>query len=177
MREIAASAGVSVGTITYHFEGISEILVEVLRFASERFTNRLLDQVANRRNAMDGLQLLIDAVFPDEPDSVAQWRLWLAYWSEAARDPALQVVPSERYEIWRSTVEQLIEEGVRGGEFQRVSSQEVATEFIGLFDGLAIQASIGDKQLDVKKAKRVLRKTLESRLMASPAESASARPG
>jgi len=165
VRDIAARAGISTGTITYHFATTDEILGEVLRSASTRFTETFLQEARRRTRSIDRLYYVIDVNLPDHPDALGLWRLWLDLWARAARDPELARVHSERHVAERDALEELIAEGVASGEFRAVDARRVAREFLGLLDGLGLQAAIGDREMDVDEARALLRSAVESRLL------------
>lgn len=165
VRDIAQSCGLSTGTITYHFPSMEKLIGEVLRNASARFAESLLAEVDKQGPALARLHALVDAALPDRAEALTMWRLWLDYWARAARDAELATVHHERYRVWRHAVEGLIEEGLAKGEFRPVDAKAVAAEFVGLFDGLGLQATIGDREMTSRRARRVLRAALEARLI------------
>jgi AcrR family transcriptional regulator len=165
VREIAQSCGLSTGTITYHFSSMDELLAEVLRAASTAFAEAIVAEAGKHGSALERLFALVDAALPDHPESLELWRLWLDYWARAARDPELATVHHERYRVWRGAVERLIAEGIGTGEFRPVDPEVAATEVVGLFDGLGLQATIGDRTMSTGRARGILRSALETRLV------------
>jgi AcrR family transcriptional regulator len=168
VREIAALADVSIGTITYHFESVDDILAEVLRDSSKRFTERVVSEARTLPGAMQRLEFLIDTDLPDSEAATAQFRLWLEYWARAIHDPRLAVVHSERHSFERGVIEAIIEEGVASGEFVATDASAVAAEFLGLLEGLGLQVCLGDVQMPVETARRLLRSLLCARLLTVP---------
>ena len=169
VREIATLADVSIGTITYHFESVDEILAEVLRDSSQRFTERVMQEAFTLAGAMERLEFLIDTDLPDDEASTAQFRLWLEYWARAIHDPRLAVVHSERHSFERGVIEQIIAEGVASGEFAPAAdASAVAAEFVGLLEGLGLQVCLGDVQMSVETARGLLRNLLRLRLLPPP---------
>jgi AcrR family transcriptional regulator len=170
VREIATLADVSIGTITYHFESVDEILAEVLRDSSQRFTERVMHEAFMLTGALEWLEFLIDTDLPDDDASTAQFRLWLEYWARAIHDPQLAIVHSERHSFERGVIEQIIAEGVASGEFaQATDASAVAAEFLGLLEGLGLQVCLGDVQMPVETARGLLRNLLRLRLLPPPA--------
>jgi AcrR family transcriptional regulator len=165
VREIATRADVSIGTITYHFESVDDILAEVLRDSSKRFTERVVSEARTLPGAMQRLEFLIDTDLPDSEASTAQFRLWLEYWARAIHDPRLAVVHSERHSFERGVIEAIIAEGIASGEFVAADASAVAAEFLGLLEGLGLQACLGDVQMPVETARRLLRNLLRARLV------------
>ncbi|MGH2614092.1 MAG: TetR/AcrR family transcriptional regulator [Thermomicrobiales bacterium] len=168
-REIADRCGISTGALTHHFPTMDGLLAEALRFASSRFTEEHLQRLETKAGALERLHLFIDSCLPDKPRAFAMWRLWLEYWAHAARNPGLATVHTERHRVLRAAVERVIAEGVRRGEFRPVDASAVAIEFIGLLDGLGLQAAIRDEEVGVETARALLHGMLAARLL-PPAE-------
>ena len=81
VRDIAQAGGVSIGTLTYHFSGIAEILSEVLEREMALFYEPLIERARAAERATDALQSLIDGFFADDDRTGQHWRLWLDFWS------------------------------------------------------------------------------------------------
>jgi AcrR family transcriptional regulator len=164
-REIAARCGISTGTLTHRFASMDELLVEALRSGSKEFTDQNIAAAADERNARDRVLLLIETALPDKPRALRNWRLWLEYWARAVHDASLAEVHRERYREWRGAFERVIADGVESGEFVRVDPAQAARELVGLFDGLCIEAAIGDEAVTVIEARRILHAWVETRLL------------
>lgn len=155
-REIAARCGISTGTLTHHFPSMDVLLVEALRSGSKEFTDRNLAAANGEESARDRLRLLLDTALPDKPDALRNWRLWLEYWARAAHEPELAALHSERYREWRGAFESVISDGVRKGELSHRDPARAARELVGLFDGLCIEAALGDEAMSVSEARHIL---------------------
>jgi AcrR family transcriptional regulator len=140
MRDIAQASGVSVGTLTYHFTGIAEILAEVLQGEMDSFYLPIVENAREAPDATTALRLLVDGFFADDERTVQHWRLWLDFWSLSAHDPAYAQWQSKAYEVWRTDFGQVIARGLDSGEFRVDDLDIVMIEFLALFDGLAAQA-------------------------------------
>jgi len=140
MRDIAQASGVSVGTLTYHFTGIAEILAEVLQGEMDSFYLPIVENAREAPDATTALLLLVDGFFADDERTVQHWRLWLDFWSLSAHDPAYAQWQSKAYEVWRTDFGQVIARGLDSGEFRVDDLDIVMIEFLALFDGLAAQA-------------------------------------
>ncbi len=157
VRAIAAACGVSIGTISYHFPTLDELIVEAVREASKRFTDEIIEQATSDTPALDRLHFLLDHALPDRPDSLSVWRLWLDYWGRAVRDDSLAALQAERYNEMRSLVERVIRDGIERGEFAPVNASEVAIELVALLDGVGLEVAIGDDKMTVERARSILR--------------------
>lgn len=155
----------STGTITHHFASVDEILGEVLSDASERFTKSWLAEVQALPTAIARMRHLVDANLPDKPGALSLWRLWLDAWAIAARDPIVAQVHSDRHASERETIRSIILEGIDEGSMrQEIDVSAAAAEFLGLLDGLGLQAAIGDREVSSDRARAVLHGWIEDRL-------------
>jgi AcrR family transcriptional regulator len=155
-----------VGTLTHHFPNMGELLAQALQVGSSRFTQDLLRRLESQASALERLHLFIDYCLPGiEQGATSMWRLWLEYWAQAAHNPRLAIVHTERHRVLRAAVESVINDGVKHGEFRDVDTRAVAVEFIGLLDGLGLQAAIGDEEVTVETARTLIRGMIASRLL------------
>ena len=94
VRDVAGAAGVSVGTVTYHFGSVQEILSEAMVLQIERYYAALSEAADQANNGAEGLRLLVDALFTEDTDR--HWRMWFEYWNagEHHPDPAFAAVRS-----------------------------------------------------------------------------------
>lgn len=165
VRTIAAQAGVSTGTITHHFASVDGLLGDVLAEASERFTEGWLSEVRSLPDAIARMRHVVDANLPGTAEILPLWRLWLDAWAAAARDPAVARVHAQRHASERETIRDLIAEGVADGTVRReVDPAAAAAEFLGLLDGLGLQAVIGDPEVNSERARELLHAWIDARL-------------
>lgn len=164
IREIAKEADISIGTITYHFSGVQDILAEALREASENFTKRFLEEAGSQTGARNRLRYIVDVNLPVDEERRALWRLWLELWAKASRDPALAEVHSERHAYERVAIAEIVDQAVERGELPASDSAGFALNFLGLLDGLGLQAVIGDKGVTVETARHALYSMIDASL-------------
>ncbi|HEX5303516.1 MAG TPA: TetR/AcrR family transcriptional regulator [Streptosporangiaceae bacterium] len=152
MRDIAAASGVSLGTVTYHFQGIAEILAAVLDGEMDAFYAPL---VAAATAALDGraaLHALIDGFLTSSPRARQHWVLWLDFWALSAHDGEYASRQTAVYRRWQGDVEAMFRRGAADGTL-RVGDQgqadgldeagaldEAVAEFMAVFDGMASKA-------------------------------------
>lgn len=143
-RVIAARCGIAVGTLTYHFPSVDDLLVEALRQSSHEFTDAVVAASDREETAEGRLLVLIGTAIPDHPAASRNWRLWLEYWARAIHHPEIAEMHNERYAAWRGAFVEAIARGVASGEFRSVDSQAEAVRLVGLMDGLCLQVLVGD---------------------------------
>jgi AcrR family transcriptional regulator len=165
MRDIAHASEVSVGTLTYHFTGIAEILTEVLQAEMDSFYLPIVENARAAEDATTAMRLLIDGFFADDERTVQHWRLWLDFWSLSAHDQTHAQWQAKTYDVWRTDVRQVLERGIEAGEFTVEDLDVVMTEFMASFDGLAAQAYLPGSSMGPLPARAHLRGWVERRLI------------
>ncbi|TMU92688.1 TetR family transcriptional regulator [Streptomyces sp. DASNCL29] len=162
VREVAAAAGVSVGTVTYHFESVQEVLSEAMVLHIERYYAALSDAAGQATSGAEGLRLLIDALFTEDTDR--HWRMWFDYWNAGERDQTFARGQAERYESWHGEIRALVERGRTEGDFRCDDPADFAHRFSALADGLALRRLRQVPALSVADARRHLRRFVEAEL-------------
>jgi AcrR family transcriptional regulator len=168
VREVAAAAGVSVGTVTYHFGSVQEILSEAMVLHIERYYAALSEAAEQATTGAEALRLLIDALFTQDTDR--HWRMWFDYWGvgvgDRDQDPDRTFArgQTERYEAWHSQIRALVVRGVGDGEFTCEDPGAFTVRFAALADGLALQRLRQAPPLSTQDARRHLNRLVEAEL-------------
>jgi len=143
LRDIAAAAEVSMGTVSYHFSGIDEILGAVVIRESEEFYGHVVAAADAEPDPWRSLGLLIDPMFADSPEVEAHWRIWTHFWAAVARRPGLADSYAARIRHWESCCARVISRGVAQGAFREVDPHGMALRLAAYSDGLAAQRAQG----------------------------------
>jgi AcrR family transcriptional regulator len=167
MREIAAAAGVSAGTLTYHFAGIDDLLRAVIDAEMTDFYQPITDKAAAGTGA-EALQQLIDGFFSDDERTTEHWRLWLDFWSLSAHDEKHAAWQREVYARWRADVRAAVRRGVLEGEFAIDDLDLAINDFAAMFDGLAVQAYLPTARTGPLQARADLTDWVRRNLAAHP---------
>ncbi|MGP4011635.1 TetR/AcrR family transcriptional regulator [Streptomyces sp. 4N124] len=165
VREVAAAAGVSVGTVTYHFGSVQEILSEAMVLHIERYYAELSEAAEQASSGAEALRLLVDALFTEDTDR--HWRMWFEYWNvgDQGTDEAFARGQAERYEAWHRQIRALAERGVADGEFTGSDLDGFTARFAALADGLALQRLRQAPPLSTADARRHLNRLIETELV------------
>jgi AcrR family transcriptional regulator len=161
VREVARAAGVSIGTVTYHFSGIDELLTEVLRVTLRDFYRPRRRRLGPEATALDRLRILIDDHF-SSPELYEQCVIWMEYWPRAIHVPSARAWRHRRYATYRRYIARVLASGADAGEFAVDDPEQLATEFLALFDGLSVQMVVED--IDMAFARGSLERFFETRL-------------
>ncbi|MEV7345773.1 TetR family transcriptional regulator C-terminal domain-containing protein [Streptomyces sp. NPDC093544] len=164
VRDVAAAAGVSVGTVTYHFGSVQEILSEAMVLHIERYYAALSEAAEHATSGAEALRLLVDALFTEDTDR--HWRMWFDYWNAGDQDPDQPFArgQGQRYEAWHTQIRELAERGVADGEFASDDLHGFTVRFAALADGLALQRLRQAPLLSTQDARRHLNRLVETEL-------------
>ncbi len=157
VSDIADEAGTSTGTIHYYFASKQEILVEALRWASDRLFARLPRDDGS--DATTRLAALLDLAIPYRRPKARreEYVLWIEMWTLVLHHreqlPALQELSAR----WRSFFFDVVRDGVAANEFTPVApADEVAERLIALVDGLGFETVIGYRWSTPQRMRQVL---------------------
>lgn len=167
-RVVAARSGVSLGTLTYHFDSLDTLLMEALRGASADFTAKNLRAAMEIDGAAARLRFLIDTALPGTPAADRNWYLWLEYWVRALHEPTLSALHSERYAEWRGAFESILRAGVESKELVALDPVTTAIELVALLDGLGLQVVIGDPVVEAHGAASLLHAAVDRLVAPTP---------
>jgi AcrR family transcriptional regulator len=159
LRDIAAEAGVSVGTVTYHFGSVVEILNEVVVLETERFYGAIVAAVDAEPDVLVGLRMLVAPLFGDTEQVRQHWRIWSDYWTAVVRRPEVAAEYAERIRVWEACLVRVIRRGVDARVFRGtgtgaapgggdahgdpVDADTVALQLAAYSDGVATQIAQG----------------------------------
>jgi len=140
MRDVATAAEVSPGTLTYHFEGLNDLLASVIATADAEFALPVFESGLAAPTGREGLRRLVDGLLNDEPRTREHWVVWMDFWTLANRDPRYGRWQESTYNTWREVLTELVTRGHADGSLV-VSNVELAvTQLMVLTDGVAAQA-------------------------------------
>ncbi|MEO7127108.1 MAG: TetR/AcrR family transcriptional regulator [Nakamurella sp.] len=158
IRDIASAAGVAVGTVTYHFSGIAEVLAGVLQAEMEQYSAPIMQASAEASSGIAGLRTLTDGLLADGDRATEHWKLWLDFWTLAAHLPHYSDWQSQEvYRDLHALAADLLTRGFDDGSLPGVIDPErQAIEYIALMDGLVIQAYLPGSRLTSVQARALL---------------------
>ena len=151
MRDVARAADVALGTVTYHFDGIDEVLAGVLAEEMVAFSAPVTSAArdgghrARRPRRRHRRPRRAPTTGPRQ-----HWRLWLDFWALASHVP--------RYGEWQSEIYRDLHgadrraaraRGPQDGTLTVVDPARQAIEFVALLDGLVVQCYLPHPRLPV----------------------------
>jgi AcrR family transcriptional regulator len=138
LRDVAAEAGLSTGSLTHYFTDKRELLIFTLQTSLER--RRALHPLVETDDALADLRVLLDGVLPLGEVSRLHWIVTLAFAAQAAADPELADVQRIAYRRFRRTVVRLVTRATTASQLPPATDPDETAELvIALADGLALQ--------------------------------------
>ena len=162
VRNVAAEAGLSAGSMRHVFPSQSELLGFVLELVGERVAARIaaLDGSGEARAAVERV---LAEIVPLDPDRRAEFEVWLAFVARALVDPALRAREAETYEALMGLYRGAIDALAACGELDpRLDAGREALRLGALVDGLALHLAMGAGRVSGEEALAVLRRHLDS---------------
>lgn len=169
IARVATRARVSTSLVHHYFSTREELLTGALMLsfdlaAEERFGSDAGRVQLDGASHADALALAIEQCLPDLGPNEHEWVLWVELWLRAARDPELRPVSAQLYDRYRGWLLEVIEAGVRAGEFSTDDPERVADLAVGLFDGLGLRVLLRDPGMDTARARDAIAAVLAPEL-------------
>jgi AcrR family transcriptional regulator len=153
IARIATDARVSPALVHYHFDSREQLLVEALEHSYELAgTARTAVLEDPGAPAAVKLEIMVDACLPATGAQRDDWLLWVELWLRAGRHPELAPIATRLYGRLHAWFAEVIEEGVRRGEFRAVDVAAVTDRLLALIDGFGVRVLIGDAAVPLEQA-------------------------
>jgi AcrR family transcriptional regulator len=155
VRQIAAQAGSSTTFITKYFADKRELLLSAYRLVSANTFTEFEQKIPRTR--ADLITCLMSLTALDEK-SRSGWRIHIAFWEKAGRDPVL--ASEQRY--WIATARRSIEGAIRATYGDNSNIGTAAQMIIALLHGISIQVLFEPESWTEERVREVLAQQLES---------------
>ncbi len=134
LKDIAQEAGLSIGSVSYYYPEIEDLLVEAHREALERFYWNRVEHVDQRANATDQIEVAIQEGIPDEPVT-SDLRMLYELHTYAGRNPAHASMMTTLWDREVSLYERIINHGVQQKAFTpNATIRDIAETAVALED-------------------------------------------
>lgn len=131
-RDLAEHAGLSRSHVYHYFPDWKTLR----RAAFERFAAEQIAQTEALyagQPAPTALKRFVRHYLPTENDQ--DWSMWMGAWVEALREPELAATFDEGARHWETTLEKIIRQGVKEGDWTCVHPARTARQLIALLNG------------------------------------------
>jgi TetR/AcrR family transcriptional regulator len=151
MRDIAKRAGISHGTLHYHFSSKTILLHAVLDELDFIFNDRRTHELAEQN--LDPAARL--QWFLRQEKQLLNNRRMLAevfidFWGQGLRDPEIRPKIQAMYNRWRLDLEEAIKEGIDDAEFDARIADLAPKLLVSIMEGAALQYLIDEEAFDLE---------------------------
>jgi AcrR family transcriptional regulator len=168
MREVAAEAGLTTGSLTHYFSDKRELLLFTLRASLEQ--RRQGRPRPDDANAAALLQTVLEGVLPIDESARLHWIVTIAFCAQAVTDVALAAEQQVAYRRFVSTVMTLLKKGAADGSLVTlVDTKTDAERLIAVADGIALQALFDPESWPAPRQRDHLSDMLRPYVVAVPA--------
>jgi AcrR family transcriptional regulator len=145
IRDIAAAAGASNGSVHYYFETKEALLRAAVAETDNVFRERVRDEVRRVDGAVPKLKRIVELCFPIEATDGPDWAVFVDFWQQAVRDEAFRSIFEAANVDWLELLEAIINDGVASGELSmRQAPYDEAIALAALIDGFALHSRVTD---------------------------------
>lgn len=156
MSDIAKEAGIGKGTIYEYFRSKEA----VFSYAVERFMldmNRFMeDRMAELTDPFERLEAFVRGGVDMLKDAGSQAQFIFQIWAEGMLSGHELIDLKEIYDVYRTSIGELLEEGINQSVFRRHDVDLTASVLIGAMDGLALQWATDPDSVPLDKATNAL---------------------
>lgn len=161
-RKIAAAADVPLGSMTYHFTGMDELLHEAFTRFAEHIAGSFQARLSAAGNPQEAVEAVVDLVHElSDPGSHRDQVLAYELYTLAAREPRYRAITSS----WMRRSRQ---------ELQRHFDPRTTRQLDALIEGLALHRALDDDPFDRSLTEDAVRRIITPALGPAPADEDSA---
>lgn len=163
IRRLGREVGGASGRVTHYFASKEEVLIAVLGEVTDSHRsglNRLRDKLLEAGPDAGSVARAIVDVLPLDEASRRDWRVWLAFWSQAAVSPNVATRHRQLYRSWRKVLAEAIQRIDPGCSRDDVADR--AEQLLACIDGLGVHLLIEPGRVDRTGLERMLRAHLHA---------------
>ncbi|GAB2756591.1 TetR/AcrR family transcriptional regulator [Amycolatopsis magusensis] len=169
LRNVAAEAGLAIGSVRHYFTGSDEMIEFALEVFIERVSVRVLARVDDVRAASSAearraaVEELLAELLPLDDERYTECVVWLAFADAARTSPRLQPLLRKLYDGTRMVIRKVLERSAASGNLTEGLDIEVEVERLGaLIDGLLTDGVVQPDRMTPELSRAVLRAHLDS---------------
>ncbi|WMM24802.1 TetR/AcrR family transcriptional regulator [Tissierella sp. MB52-C2] len=142
--DIVKASGISKGGIYYYFKSKEDIFLEI---AKDRLRQRhsIINDEKNTNSSKEKLISYIKWTLTGFFDERVQQmsRFTFEFWSVLSRNPNMEHKAKERYNMFYTILSEILEEGIRNGEFKKnIDIESMVYIILSTMDGIGFANSV-----------------------------------
>jgi AcrR family transcriptional regulator len=163
LRDVAAAAGISTGTLLHHFRSKDELLTATLEWVADGFLGSMSEVMAVT-DPVERLVGLVQGLVGSDAHRQG-WVVWIAFWHEASVKPDLAAIAAGVTERSEALIAGIIQAGIDAGRLREQDAAGAAAELAALVDGVAIRLYGEHGRWTHEQAVTVVRRLIDSWLL------------
>lgn len=153
LRDVAKSAGVSIGMIQHYFETREALLLETLGAASWRRAAEFVALGQGIEDPVDRVSALLGGSIADR----ARCQVWIETCASATRHEELVPMIERIYEAWRTALRAALSDGVEAGAFNpQIPLEEIVDNIMVTIDGAMVTVALQLYDVDAPRIVQVI---------------------
>lgn len=163
VRNVAAEAGLSMGSLRHYFATQSGLLSFAMRLVSDRVLERVYALDLQDRDPRRRVEQVLAEILPLDADRRAEAEVWLAFTGRALVDLALRELHDQQYDLLHDGCRRLVRALVDSGEAPPDLDVDVEAERLyALVDGLTMHGIMRPERVPVEQVRAVLARHLDT---------------
>lgn len=161
ITDISKKSRVARGIIHYYFENKEEMLSELMRQLSNNYVDGLKRFLSRYKSPVEKLNAFVDYhLLRDEDDLYGLLAVWIEYWGQSIRNKKVNKIIFDLQDSIRSILNEIMEEGIRSGEFIDGNSRAVSSILLGVIEGTMLQWRVNRASVNLKEIYGELKKII-----------------
>ena len=144
MDEIAQEAGVSKGSLYWHFKSKSSLFLAIKKLQIERIIGILKESLTSTQPFTEKLKNSINFYFASlSKNEKRPTKLDIEFWAAASRMPAISYAIHEQYNLLKSFLNSTIKEAIDKGEVKEdIKVDALSAIMLATLDGLVLHSTL-----------------------------------
>jgi AcrR family transcriptional regulator len=156
VQDVAERAGVSTGTVHYHFSDIDQLILDVFTWACDRFYAQRLEVIAAISDAREQLVAMIASGLPEDADDalvVALYDIGVYRRGSAPFAPLAQALFDRQVALYFA----VLQLGVAQGHFRLAGPiVDIAQNLVALEDAYGLHIVSGNRSVPPERARQLI---------------------
>jgi len=166
MDDIAAESGLSKGSLYWYFKGKDDLFAAALMSVFINVGREAVAALEQCTTASDKLRAMAQAAIDFSKVAEGFFSLFLEFWASSPRREEAGQMWVSLLTQYKDVVVEIIEEGVRDGEFKPVDAEQLVWAIMAAYDGLAAYIMLVP-DMDLERVSQVFVETLLNGLAAA----------
>jgi AcrR family transcriptional regulator len=140
LRAVAARIDVAPALVAHYEPNMDALVAASFRTVVGSELDEIRTMLAGLSSPAARITALLDTLLDGSRDDVTV--VWVEAWAMGRRSETLASAVRAEMDQWQAVVQDVIDEGVRTGEFETTDASDAAWQLLGMVDGLNAQALV-----------------------------------